>query len=230
MEEGLTQNNAFLPAPGSGGKKRFSMVLVTIYSIENAGIRYVSAALQREGVDTHIVFLKDWVHNRLTMPSETEFRAALDLIREKQADMVGIGFMSSLLPMAEELNRRVKSEFPGVPVVWGGIHPTSAPEESIQEADFLCQGEGELAVVDLVKALSAGDDTTTIPNIWANVDGVIHAMRASATMPGVDRIWVPGEQSHEIMTRRTRDGIPIPETLLAQLDGLADGLKIGTLI
>ena len=83
---------------------------------------------------------------------------------------------------------------------------------------------GQLIIALDIKAFA------DVKNFKRNVDGVIHAMRASATMPGVDRIRVPGEQSHEIMTRRTRDGIPIPETQLAQLDGLADGLKIGTLI
>jgi LDH2 family malate/lactate/ureidoglycolate dehydrogenase len=63
-----------------------------------------------------------------------------------------------------------------------------------------------------------------------NVDGVIRAMRSSPTLPGVDRIRVPGEQSDAISKERTRDGIPMPESLLAKLDGLADKLKIGTLV
>jgi L-2-hydroxycarboxylate dehydrogenase (NAD+) len=62
-----------------------------------------------------------------------------------------------------------------------------------------------------------------------NVDGVIRTMRSSPTLPGVDRIRVPGEQSHAISEQRNRDGIPIPQALLSQLDGLADALKIGTL-
>jgi LDH2 family malate/lactate/ureidoglycolate dehydrogenase len=63
-----------------------------------------------------------------------------------------------------------------------------------------------------------------------NVDGVIRAMRASATMPGVERIRVPGEQSNAILRQRTSDGIPIPDALLAKLDELADELKIDALI
>ena len=62
-----------------------------------------------------------------------------------------------------------------------------------------------------------------------NVDGVIRAMRSSPTLPGVDRIRVPGEQSDAISKERTRDGIPMPKSLLAKLDGLADELKIGVL-
>ena len=63
-----------------------------------------------------------------------------------------------------------------------------------------------------------------------NVDIVIHTMRESPTLPGVERIRVPGEQSDEISKQRSRDGIPMPETLLAQLDELADELKIGPLV
>ena len=59
-EDDLHQQSAFLPSPRDPSR-RFSVVLLTIYSIENAGIRYVSAALQREGIDTTIVFLRDWV-------------------------------------------------------------------------------------------------------------------------------------------------------------------------
>ena len=35
--------------------KDFPVVLITIYSVENAGIRYISSALQREGFDTSII-------------------------------------------------------------------------------------------------------------------------------------------------------------------------------
>ncbi len=59
--------SASTPARADG--KKFTVVLMTIYSVENAGIRYVSAALQRAGFETHIIFLRDWVHNHLKIPS-----------------------------------------------------------------------------------------------------------------------------------------------------------------
>ncbi len=141
-EESIPSQRPFMPSPADPSR-RFSVVLLTIYSIENAGIRYVSAALQREGVDTTIVFLRDWVHNRLTMPTDAEFDRAIDVIRQKKADLVGVGFMSSLLPMARELTQRIRQGVPEAPVVWGGIHPTSDPEGSIVDVDYLCRGEGE---------------------------------------------------------------------------------------
>jgi len=167
----------------------FNVVLLTVYSVENAGIRYISAALQREGFDTDIIFLRDWVHNMLAMPSDSEIDLALDIIAEKNPDLIGLGFMSSLYPIASEVTRRIKAKFPNIPIVWGGIHATSDPENCIKEVDFLCVGEGELAAVDLCKAMNCGDDTTKIPNIWANVNGEIFDNGPRPLMQNMD--WLP---------------------------------------
>lgn len=169
--------------------KPFTVVLATIYSVENAGIRYVSAALQRAGFQTHIIFLRDWQHNMLDMPTEAEFELALGVIEKVGADLVGLGFMSSLFPMAREFNRRVKARFPGLPIAWGGIHPTSCPEECIPLTDFVCVGEGEMAAIDLCTALRDGGDLTRIPNIYANVGGTIHVNKPRPLVQDMD--WLP---------------------------------------
>ncbi len=176
------------PSP-KPGQKRFTVVLMTIYSVENAGIRYVSAALAREGIDTHIVFLRDWRHNMLEMPTETEIQMALGVIRDKQADLIGLGFMSSLFPMAKEVTRRIKDAFPRTPIVWGGIHPTSCPEECIQHVDYVCVGEGEEAAIDLATRLRDGGDDTDIPNIYANKNGKIHVNKPRPLIKDMD--WLP---------------------------------------
>jgi L-2-hydroxycarboxylate dehydrogenase (NAD+) len=48
-------------------------------------------------------------------------------------------------------------------------------------------------------------------------------------MPGVDRILVPGERSHETRARRTREGIPIAPALLRGLNQVSDELGIAKL-
>lgn len=64
----------------------------------------------------------------------------------------------------------------------------------------------------------------------SSVDRLIADLRNSSRMPGVDRIHVPGERSHETRDRRRRDGIPIAPALLRNLDELADELGIARLI
>jgi L-2-hydroxycarboxylate dehydrogenase (NAD+) len=63
----------------------------------------------------------------------------------------------------------------------------------------------------------------------ARVDTVVRELRASERMPGVDRIWLPGEQSHERRSANLRDGVALPPALRAQLDTLARELDIPSL-
>jgi L-2-hydroxycarboxylate dehydrogenase (NAD+) len=58
------------------------------------------------------------------------------------------------------------------------------------------------------------------------VDVVVRDLRSSERMPGVERIWLPGEQSHLKRAEGGRAGIPIPPALRAALDKLADELQI----
>ena len=58
------------------------------------------------------------------------------------------------------------------------------------------------------------------------VDLLVDDLRQSRRMPQVDRIWLPGEQSHAKRVEWGRDGIPIAASLLRTLDQLADDLRI----
>ena len=63
----------------------------------------------------------------------------------------------------------------------------------------------------------------------ARVDTVVRDLRASERMPGIERIWVPGEQSNMKRIDYTKNGIPIPPQLKSLLDKLAADLGIGAL-
>jgi len=61
------------------------------------------------------------------------------------------------------------------------------------------------------------------------VDKIAREIRRSKPMPGVARIWLPGEQSRAKFEERSRLGIPIQDTLRASLDKLAGELEIAAL-
>jgi LDH2 family malate/lactate/ureidoglycolate dehydrogenase len=63
----------------------------------------------------------------------------------------------------------------------------------------------------------------------SSVDTLIRDLRGSEKMPGFDRIWLPGEQSHERRIDYTRNGIPLPSSLLAALAKLAGELGVAPL-
>ena len=68
-----------------------------------------------------------------------------------------------------------------------------------------------------------------VADFKARVDTLAADLRGSERMPGVDRIWLPGEQSHQKRIDYLRDGIPVADPLLATLAQLADRLGIAPL-
>ena len=63
----------------------------------------------------------------------------------------------------------------------------------------------------------------------ARVDRLVRELRDSERMPGVDRIWLPGEQSHERRARYESEGIPLAPALMTQLDKVALELGVPSL-
>ncbi len=65
--------------------------------------------------------------------------------------------------------------------------------------------------------------------IKRDVDRMVRELRASRRLPGVDRVWLPGEQSQAKRIERERDGVPLPAALLSGLNKLAAELGIAPL-
>jgi len=61
------------------------------------------------------------------------------------------------------------------------------------------------------------------------VGALIRDIRGSRRLPGVERIWLPGEQSHAKSLDRRAHGIPMPKPLRESLDAVARELKIEAL-
>jgi LDH2 family malate/lactate/ureidoglycolate dehydrogenase len=60
----------------------------------------------------------------------------------------------------------------------------------------------------------------------ASVDTLVRDIRGSKRLPGVERIWLPGEQSFAKRRDNLANGVPMPGALLAALKLLATELKI----
>ncbi len=59
-----------------------------------------------------------------------------------------------------------------------------------------------------------------------SVDSLVRDLRESERMPGVERIWMPGEQSHAKRVANSRDGIQLGAALHKTLAGVATELGI----
>jgi anaerobic magnesium-protoporphyrin IX monomethyl ester cyclase len=88
-------------------------------------------------------------------------------IREYHPDIVGISVNTFMLLDALKVADLVKRNNPNTKVVFGGIHPTIYPAQTIrfENVDFLVLGEGEFAFRDLVRSIIEGNAPEQIPGI-----------------------------------------------------------------
>jgi len=61
------------------------------------------------------------------------------------------------------------------------------------------------------------------------VDAVVRDIRNSRRLPDVERIFLPGEQSHAKFLERRANGVPMPKPLRESLDALARELNVAPL-
>jgi LDH2 family malate/lactate/ureidoglycolate dehydrogenase len=80
-----------------------------------------------------------------------------------------------------------------------------------------------ILVIDL-KAFGEPDDFKHA------VDRLVRDIRSSERLPGVERIWLPGEQSDARRDEYTTAGIPIAPAILSELDQLAGQLGVAHLL
>jgi LDH2 family malate/lactate/ureidoglycolate dehydrogenase len=62
-----------------------------------------------------------------------------------------------------------------------------------------------------------------------HIDAAVQTMRNAQRLPGVERIWLPGEQSARKREERTKHGIPVPKSLRESLDAAARSVGVAPL-
>ena len=97
------------------------------------------------------------------------------LLDELSRRPVCVGVTSTTGPQlrhALEVSQIVKAHS-DVPVVWGGIHATLLPEQTLErpEIDFVVQGEGERTFEELVAAIERGGRIGELAGVWRREGG-----------------------------------------------------------
>ncbi len=136
-----------------------SAVLISLIdTTSNHGLKYVHSSLLNAGYDSRVVFC--------TTGSDSCFDHVAQFVKDVAPDVVGISIMSRFFPSAVHLSRVIRrAGNDGIPIMWGGIHPTIDPESCKEHADYICVGEGEHSLVEFLQSLNGGGLTTDVPGI-----------------------------------------------------------------
>ncbi len=116
-------------------------------------------------------------------------------IDEFQPDLIGFSVIYDHYAWALDYSRFIKKRF-DIPIVFGGIHPTSLPERVLknQWVDFVVVGEGEGTLGDLAHALESETDYENIQNLAFREDGNVQVNPIRPLIEDLDSLPHPDKE------------------------------------
>jgi radical SAM superfamily enzyme YgiQ (UPF0313 family) len=146
------------------------------------GLLYLASVLENAG---HEVLIQD---------RNTDLRNIKDLLNKFSPEMIGISALTGpCLLDALDISRAAKTYNPHIHVVWGGVHPTLLPSETLYEwsVDFVVQGEGEYTLLDLVNTLGLDASINKVNGISYKKNGEIHYTSPRPVIKNLDELPLP---------------------------------------
>jgi len=130
---------------------------------------YLMAFLEREGITPRYIDeqIEDHVISRI----------AKQIQELEKPYIFGFSVLTASFKRAIELSKTLKTLYPDSRILFGNIHPTALPEESLayDHIDFVLSGESEKTLLELYRCLKNGKSVSHIPNLSYKQDGkIIH--------------------------------------------------------
>ena len=152
------------------------------------GIMSLSSVLKRAG---HEVTMFDQAN------PDTPNSVIVDEMRRQKPDLIGMSFLSTTsYPYAKILARQLRAADATVKLAFGGVFATlNAPLVKAQcpEVDFVCRGDGEQLIVELLERLKDPDTVTGIT--WQEKDGTLRNNPNRALPRDLDQWPFPDRES-----------------------------------
>ena len=146
---------------------------------EMLGVMYLSRAVKDAGHESRALFIpdKDWIQK----------------LKDYNPDVVCYSVTTGMHLYYADINRKVKEVLPNVLSIFGGPHPTFSPEFVEQQGvDAVCRGEGERALVELLRRMQAQESLLDCPNFWIkDASGKIHKNEVGELVQDLEQLGFP---------------------------------------
>jgi radical SAM superfamily enzyme YgiQ (UPF0313 family) len=128
---------------------------------ENLGVMSIAGVLKAHGHEVDLILTDEHPKNYLA------------IIDDYDPDLIGFSFMTGNRNWVFSTAKKIKHAF-NKPVIFGGVHPTLFPEDiDLRYVDYICVGEGEYPVLELMNGIQNGDDCSTIKNLWTKKNSLV---------------------------------------------------------
>ncbi len=147
---------------------------------ENLAAEQISAVLKENGHEVMLSYDPSLFDDKVyfCIPFLNKIFDIKEKVIEKvvaqKPDLVAFPVFTDCFKWAISMAEKIKEKM-DVPIIFGGIYPTSNPEEAIKPGcvDMICRGEGEYPILELMDSMEKGEIDHKIKNIWFKKDGNI---------------------------------------------------------
>lgn len=130
------------------------------------GLGYIAAILEKSSIEVVIIDQVALDINR---------RELVKKILSLRPQIVGFSCLTSVMNNVRQIASDIRHADKNVKIVLGNIHPTVLPEESLKDglADIVVRGEGEITMLELVRALKEKNNLRAVEGISFRENGSI---------------------------------------------------------
>lgn len=138
---------------------------------EKLAVEYLMAICERAGAEIELfldptLFADAFFENSFLGRVFDISDKLADRIASSDVDLLAFSVVSDDYLWAVSLAKKIKAKR-NIPTLFGGVHPTAVPEYVAADpsVDYVCQGEGEETIVELMHCLSTGRNPHNVPNL-----------------------------------------------------------------
>jgi anaerobic magnesium-protoporphyrin IX monomethyl ester cyclase len=129
------------------------------WALASVGPAHIASYIRGHGHDASMMRVKP----------DQEIRDIIDGIEKESPHILGFSLTTRQWLRAVNIAREIREKL-DIPIIAGGLHPTFAAPSVLESGvfDYVCIGEGEDAVFDIIAGMEKGRDIRTagVPNIW----------------------------------------------------------------
>ena len=149
--------------------------------IESFGTMYVSSILKQNDHYCDVLI-------------ESNINKILDYMKNKSFDIVAFSAMSFMHNWILDVSKKIKQDY-RCKIIIGGPHATFYPEIiNNWQVDFVCRGEGEYAMVELINKIEEDKPTNKIKNVWIKQNKTIYKNPLRNLIKDLDQLPFPDRE------------------------------------
>ena len=124
-------------------------VLINNSYVENFSVRYLGAYLKDKGFKVSVIHYEGRKDDVFNLLPEKSLALLADYCRT--CDLVGISLLTThQLERSIQINTYLKDRIKA-DIIWGGVPVMCSPRFYLQHADYICAGEGEAVMAELLE-------------------------------------------------------------------------------